>query len=116
MVLPISVGEVVWADKDCFPIDTTYYVKLTSHKKTDLRYLILKSLNLQNLKGGAGIPGLNRQDVYAKYKIPLPSIKVQKEIVAEIEKEQNMVEECKKLITIHKQKIKDKIVEVWGEE
>ncbi|MBW2164690.1 MAG: N-6 DNA methylase [Deltaproteobacteria bacterium] len=112
-----SAGEVVWADKDCFPIDTTYYVKLTNHKKTDLRYiyLVLKSLNLQNLKGGAGIPGLNRQDVYTKHKIPLPSLEVQKQIVAEIEKEQKMVAECKKLIVIHEQKIKVKIGEVWGE-
>lgn len=78
-------------------------------------YLILKSLNLQNLKGGAGIPGLNRQDVYAKHKIPLPSLEVQKQIVAKIEKEQKMVEECKKLIVIHEQKIKGKIGEVWGE-
>jgi len=33
----------------------------------------------------------------------------------EIEKEQIMVEECKKLIAIYEQKIKDKIAEVWGE-
>ncbi len=47
--------------------------------------------------------------------IPLPPLEVQKQIVAEIEKEQKMVEECKKLIAIHEQKIKDKIAEVWGE-
>ena len=48
--------------------------------------------------------------------ILLPSLEIQKQIIAEIEKEQKMVEECKKLITIHEQKIKDKIAKVWGEE
>jgi len=45
----------------------------------------------------------------------MPPLEVQKEIVAEIEKEQKIVEECKKLIAIHEQKIKNKIAEVWGE-
>lgn len=113
-----SAGEVVWEEENCFPIDTTYWIKLTSQRKTVLKYLyfILKSLNLQDLKGGAGIPGLNRKDVYARYQIPLPALNTQKQIVAEIEKEQKMVEECKKLIAIHEHKIRDKIAEVWGEE
>jgi len=67
------------------------------------------------LKGGAGIPGLNRQDVYTKHKIPLPPLEIQEQIATEIDKEQKIVEECKKLIAIHEQKIKDKIAEVWGE-
>jgi type I restriction enzyme M protein len=53
---------------------------------------------------------------FENLRIPLPAIDTQKQIVAEIEKEQKMVEECKKLITIHEQKIKGKIAEVWGEE
>ncbi len=47
--------------------------------------------------------------------IPFPPLEIQKQIITEIEKEQKMVEECKKLITIHEQKIKDEIAEVWGE-
>lgn len=89
-----SAGEVVWEDKDCFPIDTTYWVKLTDQKKPELRYLysILKALDLQNLKGGAGIPGLNRQDVYAQIQIPLPPLEVQKEIVAELDSYQKVID------------------------
>ncbi len=112
-----SAGEVVWQDKDCFPIDTTYYVKLNYPKKADLKYVyfILKKLNLPSIKNGAGIPGLNRNDVYSKYKIPLPSIEIQKKIVEKIENEQKIIDANKELIRIYEQKIKDKIAEVWGE-
>ncbi len=48
--------------------------------------------------------------------IPLPPLDIQEQIIAEIEKKQKMVDECKKLIIIHEQKIKTKIAEVWGEE
>ncbi|MBT7014465.1 MAG: hypothetical protein HN962_06010, partial [Actinobacteria bacterium] len=48
--------------------------------------------------------------------IPLPPISIQKEIVSQIEAEQEMVAGNKKLIEIYEQKVKDKIGEVWGEE
>lgn len=89
-----SAGEVTLIEQDCFPIDTTYYVKQTNSNQSDIVYLywVLKSLKLQDLKGGAGIPGLNRTDVYQTHKIPLPPIAVQKEIVAEIEGYQKVID------------------------
>ncbi|MBU4375163.1 N-6 DNA methylase [Patescibacteria group bacterium] len=109
-----SAGEVVWVNENCFPIDTTYYVKLNNLKNTDLKfiYFILKSLKLRELKGGAGIPGLNRNDVYAKHKIFLPSLKIQKQIVAKIEAEQEIIEQSKKLIGIMEQKITNVLSEI----
>jgi len=104
-----SAGEVVYIDKPCFPIDTTYYVKTkTNNINFIFLFFILKSMNLQDLKGGAGIPGLNRNDVYRTNKIPLPPLSVQKKIVAQIEEEQKLVDANKKLIEIYEQKIKDK--------
>ena len=82
-----SAGEVTYVEKNFFPIDTTYWVKLVEPERTDILYIyhLLKSLDLPSLRGGAGIPGLNRNDVYAKHKLPLPPLEVQREIVAEIE-------------------------------
>ena len=82
-----SAGEVTLIEQNCFPIDTTYYVKQVDPSKSDIVFLyrILKSLGLPDLRGGAGIPGLNRTDVYQAHRIPLPPLEVQKEIVAEIE-------------------------------
>ncbi len=46
--------------------------------------------------------------------IPLPPIEIQREIVAELEAEQQLINTNKKLIEIYQQKIKSKIAEVWG--
>lgn len=88
-----SAGEVTWIEQNCFPIDTTYYVRQTNPAESDLRYLfwVLRTLKLPELRGGAGIPGLNRSDVYDTHKIPLPPLEVQKEIVAEIEDYQKVI-------------------------
>jgi len=59
-------------------------------------------------------PNLSINDL-KQLPIPFPPLETQKQIVTKIEKEQKMVDECKKLIAIHEQKIKDKIAEVWGE-
>ena len=79
--------------KGSFPIDTTYYVKQTNPAASDITYLywLLKTLNLPDLRGGAGIPGLNRSDVYKTHQIPLPPLEVQEEIVAEIEGYQKVI-------------------------
>ena len=62
-----SVGEVIWADKDFWPIDTTYYVKL-KNSEDSLRYWYyqLKTLGLNKLNSHSAIPGLNRDVAYAK--------------------------------------------------
>jgi type I restriction enzyme M protein len=88
-----SAGEVTLIEKNCFPIDTTYYVKQTKPTESDINYLywLLKTLNLPELRGGAGIPGLNRTDVYETFQLPLPPLEAQKEIVKEIEGYQRVI-------------------------
>jgi restriction endonuclease S subunit len=49
-------------------------------------------------------------------KVPIPLIETQRQIVAQIEKEQALVNANKQLIEIFEQKIKDRIAKVWGEE
>lgn len=58
-----SSGEVIWEEKNCYPIDTTYYVK-ANIKKVNLKwlYFMMMNLGLKNLSGGTGVPGLNRND------------------------------------------------------
>ena len=89
-----SAGEVTYINSDCFPIDTTYYVKIVGTNRTDILYLyhLLKTLDLPNLRGGAGIPGLNRKEVYEKYKLPLPPLETQRQIVGEIEGYQKIID------------------------
>ena len=95
-----SAGEVTYIENNCFPIDTTYYVKLTDPNRVNLVYvyLLLKNLGLNNLREGAGVPGLNRKDVYARYLFPLPPLEVQQEIVAEIEGYQRVIDGARAVV------------------
>ncbi len=109
-----SSGEVVWEEKNCFPIDTTYYV-VANKQKANFKWLyyILKNLKLTELSGGAGIPGLNRNDAYLK-EIPLPPLVVQSRIVDKIESERKVIDSLRELIKTYEEKIKRVIDKVWG--
>ena len=110
-----SAGEVTLIEKNCFPIDTTYYVKQTNPTESNISFLywLLKTLNLPELRGGAGIPGLNRTDVYETHQIPLPPLDVQKEIVAEIEGYQLEIKNYELEITKCREKIAKAVNKVW---
>ena len=102
-----SAGEVTYVESNCFPIDTTYYVKLTDPNRANLVfvYLLLKNLGMDKLREGAGVPGLNRKDVYARYLLPLPPIEVQQEIVAEIEGYQRVIDGARAVVENYRPRI-----------
>ena len=58
-------GIVTWADRDFFPIDTTFYVSLTG-ASFGLHYVfhMLRSLGLPSLSADSAVPGLNRNMAY----------------------------------------------------
>ncbi len=76
-----SAGKVTWIEKDFWPIDTTFYVK--PRAQVELRWImyLLKSLNLERLAIVTGVPGINRNDVYA-LKVMRPPLSEQRCIVA----------------------------------
>ncbi len=63
-----------------------------------------------------GTGGLQRvpRRVVESYKIPLPDLKIQQQIVAEIESEQALVETNLELIERFEKKIQDAVGRVWG--
>ncbi len=65
-----------------------------------------------------GTGGLQRvpKDVLSDFRIPLPPLEVQREIMAEIEKYQAKIETFKKEIIDQNTKIEGAIKRVWGEE
>jgi len=64
-----------------------------------------------NYQNQAGIKGSD----LAKITVVKPSLEEQNCIVAKIEAEEKIVEECKKLIKLHQEKIDDKIKSIWGD-
>lgn len=73
-----------------------------------------KEFCLSRANTTTNISNLNWSDLQ-EFTIPLPPIEIQREIVAELEAEQKLINATKKLIEIYQQKIKSKIAEVWGE-
>ncbi|MFA5628987.1 MAG: N-6 DNA methylase [Dehalococcoidales bacterium] len=67
-----------------------------------------------NMTGTGGLQRLTK-DFVMNYLLRLPCLDIQQKIVAQIEKEQELVNSNKQLTEIYEQKIKDKIAEVWGE-
>ncbi len=86
-----SAGALVWEENNCYPIDTTFYVKI-ENKNLLLKYLFykLKTLKLTIRKQDGGVPGLNRNSIY-KIKIPLPPLAEQERIVGVLDKFDAMV-------------------------
>lgn len=68
-----SYGKVNWSDEPCFASDTTFYVD-ASTTRHDLRWLywLLQTLRLDEGSDEAAVPGLNREEAYAR-RVPLPS-------------------------------------------
>lgn len=73
-----------------------------------------RELGKLNMTGTGGLQRIPR-DFVSTTLIPLPTINIQRQIVAHIQKEQALVNANKELIEIFEQKIKDRIAKVWGE-
>jgi type I restriction enzyme S subunit len=75
-----TIGAINWSGDNFWPIDTTYFVKVTGND-VNLRWLFYKltSLTLSKLNMATGTPGLNRDLVYTQI-IPLPTLPEQQKI------------------------------------
>ncbi|MDX8377362.1 MAG: restriction endonuclease subunit S [Mariprofundales bacterium] len=107
-----SAGEINWANKNCTPIDTTFYVVILDNSITNLRYIyyILKAMNLPSMKGGSGSGGINRNDIYSKI-IPIPSLSEQQILVTKLEILEDKIKQAQETIEKapkQKQQILDK--------
>jgi len=79
-----AVGEVTFVSKNFWPIDTTYFLKLSRDLLLLYFFFLLKYLRLSRFDKSTAIPGLNRNDAYGQV-IPLPPLPEQHRIVAKIE-------------------------------
>lgn len=81
-----SIGELNYSSTSCWPIDTTYFVD-KSCTEADLRWLFhaLAGLRMPKMNKAAAIPGLNRNDAYAK-QLRLPPLPEQRRIAAILDK------------------------------
>lgn len=83
--------------------------------KPEFLFFISQTLYPEFLKLGEGKFRMANLSFVRKLKIPFLSLETQNHIVAQIEKEQELVNANNELIEIFEQKIKDKLASVWGE-
>ena len=109
-----TAGAVNLSVDDCFPIDTTFFVRLKQPERLDIRfcYYQLCNLELDKVNIQAGVPGLNRNDAYKKL-IAVPSIETQRAVVAEIESERAIVDANRELVKRMEARIAAAIGRVW---
>jgi type I restriction enzyme S subunit len=77
-----SAGAVHYVEEPCYPIDTTYFVRVRTGFELDIKFLfyLLRHLDLSRLKTATGVPGLTREDAYQEL-IPILPIETQCRIV-----------------------------------
>lgn len=85
-----SAGKITYIEKNCYPIDTTFYVKRKKQYNLKLLYFVLQNLNLEKMQLGIGVPGVNRNDIYT-IKIPLPPLEAQEKIVSAIDSVESQI-------------------------
>jgi len=109
-------GTVLWIEKPCSPIDTSFYVNVLDTKRITRKYLFyaLQSINLGKLQSGSAMPGINRNDAY-KEKIPLPPIQIQNQIVEKLDNQMEVVTSISLLKTRAEKRIQQILDEVWGD-
>jgi restriction endonuclease S subunit len=97
-----------WVTDNAFYV-TAYLIEI------DQNYLacVLQQTDINQYAKVGGQPSISQSTV-ASIKVPLPSIDDQKQIVSEIEAEQKIVNENKKLIEIFSKKISDTISSLWS--
>jgi len=117
-----TIGNPIVVKKDReFSIKNVALFKFQGNTKLNnqfLKVLLSSKFTEENLviKSRGGTQNFVSLTDIRNFKIPLPSIGLQEQVVAEIEAEQKAVEECKKLIKKMEKKIEAKISEVWSDE
>lgn len=79
-----AAGAVSFSSENCWPIDTTYFVKPSTYLDIRFCYYVIKSLRLAQFEKSTAVPGLSRDDAYDLV-VNIPPFKEQKRIVAKTE-------------------------------
>lgn len=114
-----TYGKTLYFDTDETAVFASFLIKLDLPEYID-HYFYWIFAQTQNywdqanrLVSGGAQPQFNANAI-KQLVIPIPPLDVQKSIVKQAREEQKIIDANKKLISIFKQKITDKISEVWG--
>jgi type I restriction enzyme S subunit len=70
-----TIGSVFWVEKDFYPIDTVFFVKLKSQIPLYWVFMNLQRMNFAKLSSDSAVPGVNRNVIhFQKWVIPQKTI------------------------------------------
>jgi type I restriction enzyme M protein len=108
-------GSVIVTQPKSWVTDNGLYItEYLMEINQDYLAQVLSQLELNKFAKVGGQPSISQSTVYER-QIPVPTIAEQELIVAQIEKEQQLVNMSKELVKIFEQKIKDEINKLWEE-
>ena len=115
-----TFGKTLYFDTDETAVFASFLIKLDFPEYIDhyFYWIFAQTQNYwdqaNSLVSGGAQPQFNANAI-KKLVIPIPPLDIQKSIVKQIKEELEIIDANKKLISIFKQKIADKISEIWGE-
>jgi len=92
-----TVGSTYWEERNFFPIDTVFYVKIKTLLPLYWVFLRLSIMDIEKLGADSAVPGVNRNSVYAQKWI-VPGDQIVKEYQAMSDGFLKQVEENRKQI------------------
>jgi len=87
-----TAGYVQLIDRPCWPIDTTYYVRLKVDLPLDFVFAQIQEIGLGSVVTATAVPGLNREDAY-KLRFRIPDSKTISSLIATLVQTESLGEE-----------------------
>jgi type I restriction enzyme S subunit len=78
-----NAGAVIYLDSDCWPIDTTFWVRPLEEIDMQFLALVLELLDLPSMHASTAVPSLSRDRVH-EAKVRIPGLDVQRRIATAI--------------------------------
>jgi restriction endonuclease S subunit len=111
-----SFGPKIWDGPKVIFHYHIWKIEIKNKITKEFLYYLLEQDSDDIKSKGSGIAMMHAtKGGMEKREFPVPSIESQKEIVAKIQEEEQLVNANKKLVEIFEQKIKERIAKVWGE-
>lgn len=94
-----SLGKIQFIDYDCWPLNTTLYVKDFKGNNPKYVYYLLQTMHLEQYNAGAGVPTLNQNHLHS-IKLKIHSLPTQERIADILSTYDDLIENNNKRIAL----------------
>lgn len=98
-----SIGKLTYTNEDCWPHNTSMYVKDLKGNDSRFCYFLLSTINFRGFNSGGAIPSLNRNLIYP-IAISIPPLPTQRKIASILSAYDDLIENNLKRIKLLEEK------------